>query len=674
MPWWDGCNAVHCGFWVNWSGGSAGGSTLTLPTQWGLVLTAFIALFIKVVGTYLWGIICFALHQSTASSEPEDDTFHQFQVTFRNTESETSFIWNLHKIAVAHKGTRFQTYKRSAWLILLAVLHGLGFAIAGGLSSQFLVASDQIQALPRKCGWMVDVPFGNKTNNMGNIANDTVFEQANALIVTARNMFQSSSIYSRICYARGEGRDTDCGLYFLDTLPYEAKLDAPCPFDQRICNSSAVLINSGPFRTDEHFGINTLAKDAMSLRKELTCAPINAENYSDGWFTTNTSVIYDVGTRVKGYKLGKKVLEDDDDVAFEEYTAMVAENEIKWGDAYYNLASLSHFQNYTGDKADLFTPIPELQTEDADLSLIYLRNRVSFRNPITDPFLNAQNCSTDKTKGHLCTSTNTLSFMGCNERYQFCTSDNKVCTPLTGLYALQVEPEGLNPTQKALYKILWKMIWSSQLNFQVGLIGSDNLVANRYLWDKGFFLGLSSKVPDNHWQQEVLNWMNTSLAVMQRSPASFARPGESDASSGISSLEYIVEPTDENYQLLCHKVKIRSAKFTSFSALRLFLILGFGILIIAANGFIPVLTAAWQLHYKRGVYKRTAWIESNTYQLLRLAAEGRSISPWEGKDEDVPVLKKRGCKFNLRDQSSREDDSADKGPKYQRLAEEESSP
>jgi hypothetical protein len=49
------------------------GSTLTLPTQWGLILSAFIALFIKVVGGYLWGIFCFALHQSSASPQPEDD-------------------------------------------------------------------------------------------------------------------------------------------------------------------------------------------------------------------------------------------------------------------------------------------------------------------------------------------------------------------------------------------------------------------------------------------------------------------------------------------------------------------------------------------------------------------------------------------------------------------------
>lgn len=54
--------------------GKVNGSTLTLPTELGLILTAFMALFIKLAGGYMWGIVCFILHQYRASAALEDDT------------------------------------------------------------------------------------------------------------------------------------------------------------------------------------------------------------------------------------------------------------------------------------------------------------------------------------------------------------------------------------------------------------------------------------------------------------------------------------------------------------------------------------------------------------------------------------------------------------------------
>jgi len=248
-----------------------------------------------------------------------------------------------------------------------------------------------------------------------------------------------------------------------------------------------------------------------------------------------------------------------------------------------------------------------------------------------------------------------------------------VCSPFKGVYALQESLKGLNPTQEALYEVLWRMIWSSQMNLQIGLVGRDNLVANQYLWDNNFSFGISSDLPENHWHAEVANWMNTSLATMQRSAAAFARPDEFDTGSGISSLQYIDEPEGPTMQLLCRKVKMRSAEFTSFSVLRLFLILAIGILIMSANGLIPELTAWWQRRTGQGAYKRLEWIESKAFQLQRMAAEGRGIGPWGGRDADVPVLAERTYRFNLTSMSLRGGDGLRGRHTYQGLAREESS-
>ncbi|KAF2680089.1 hypothetical protein K458DRAFT_111142 [Lentithecium fluviatile CBS 122367] len=647
MRWWEGCNTVHCGFWVNWSDGAVNGSTLTLPTQWGLIVTAFFALFIKLVGGYLWGIICFALHQQSASSRPEDDIYHQHQVILRNTEHETSFIWNLHKVAFAHKGTRSEAYRRSFWLILLAVIHGVSFSIVGGLSSSFIVLNNEVQLLPGQCGWVKEVPLTNLTD-------DATFAAANALIVSVRNGFRRSATYSRSCYAQAEGSNTACGTYIQAALPYDSNFEAPCPFDVA-CNGSAVVMDTGLLRSDKDFGINTQAKDAMSLRKQVTCAPLAGEKYTDGWLTSNDSLLIPPGEALIGYKFGD--LPQLTAAQLSQYTFRISGTRLQSGDSPYQVASQSFFQNYTGDQASHFDPIPEIRPSDADLSLIALTNRMTYRNPMMDKWFDAQGPLTI-TDGNLngtvtYQASNALSFLGCQERYQFCTSDTKTCTPFTGFYALEEELEGLSPTQNALYRVLWKMVWSAQLNLQIGLIGRENLVANDYLWDNGFSLRVSTDLPPDHWHHEVANWMNTSLAVMQRAAASYVRPEEFDAGAGVSFVKHISPPEDPAMQLLCHKAKMRSTEFTSFSVLGLFLTLALGMLILAANAFMPTIAAWWQRRTGLGAYKRLEWVESNAFQLQRMAAEGRGIGPWEGKEADVPRLAERGYMFNLTGESLR---------------------
>ncbi|KAF2868539.1 hypothetical protein BDV95DRAFT_580055 [Massariosphaeria phaeospora] len=669
MRWWDGCDEVRCGFWVNFEGGAIYGSTLTLPSQWALIFTAFVALFIKLAGGYLWQMLCFALHQSSSSSRLRDDVFYQFQVIFRNTEHESSFIWNLHKVALAHRGARFKTYQRAGWLFALAALHGLGFSLAGGLSSRFIVASNEVQLIPGKCGWIKEVPLTDLTD-------DGIFDAANALVVSTRNGYRRSATYSRSCYAGAEGDTAACKTYVRPSLPYNTTFDAPCPFDAKICDATAAVLDTGFLRSDEHLGINTRPEDAMLLRKALTCVPLAGEEYTDGWMTVNSSLI-PAGIRVKGYKFGDRI-ENVGTIDADQYTFVLAELSLQTGGLPYSLGSQSAFQNYSGDQAALFNPIRELQSTDADLSLVSLTNRVSFRVPVLDPWFTAQNCanatSTDTINGTVvCKSNNAFSFMGCQERVQICTADMKTCTATTGFYALQEGLEGLNPTQEALYRVLWKTIWNAQLNLQIGLIGRENLVANEYLWDSSFSLGLSANLPPEHWHHEVANWMNTSLAVMQRAATSFARPAEFNTGPDVSSLKYISEPTDPTMQLLCHRVKMRSAAFTSFSVLAVFLTFSFGLLIMAANGFVPIVVAFWQQRAGQGAYKRLDWAESHAFQLQRMAAEGRGIGPWTGKEDDVPRLSKQGSVFNLTSESLRRGAGGNTAHAYEMIAKEESS-
>jgi hypothetical protein len=195
--------------------------------------------------------------------------------------------------------------------------------------------------------------------------------------------------------------------------------------------------------------------------------------------------------------------------------------------------------------------------------------------------------------------------MGCREKYQFCAPGGKRCLPLTGLYAISTSPDNspsLSPIQQAVFQLFWKIMWAGQLNFQLGFVGRENLVANEYLWDAGFGFWLSARLPNDHWHSEVRNFMNTSLAMMQRSALVFARPPAFDVGPGVSSLEHTITPQDVEIEKLCHKIKARSGSHMSFSVLSLFLTIALGLFLIVSNLMLPQTVAYWERTGK-GLYK-----------------------------------------------------------------------
>jgi hypothetical protein len=95
-----------------------------------------------------------------------------------------------------------------------------------------------------------------------------------------------------------------------------------------------------------------------------------------------------------------------------------------------------------------FTPISDLLNATADTTVVGLTNRNNFGTPVSDPWFRADNCTL--IEGGLppvsCEAPSPLSFLGCQEQYQFCkvkasSSDRRgrsleSCTPLAGLYTL----------------------------------------------------------------------------------------------------------------------------------------------------------------------------------------------------------------------------------------------
>jgi hypothetical protein len=320
-------------FLIQAGNGAIHGSTLTLPNAWGLILVGFLALFVKTTGEHLWGIVCYTTHQLNASQKLQDDIHHQFQLVLRNTESEGSLVAQLLKLGWTHKGFRIEAYRRSFIFIILAAMNGVGFYAAGGLSSTFISNNNnEVQLLSDVggCGWMAE------PSNIRDIVDDKSFEEANALTVMTRYGFKRSAAYSRSCYMQTGANSTSCGTYMRPALSLNISTEVACPFDEKICNGKAISIDTGYIRSDHDLGINTRPEDSISARKVLTCVPLAAEKYTDGWVPVpdglNLTDLPD-GTLLKGYRFGPTLPIDDKD-PFANYTIVLNTFTLHYGIPY----------------------------------------------------------------------------------------------------------------------------------------------------------------------------------------------------------------------------------------------------------------------------------------------------------------------------------------------------
>lgn len=108
-------DAMHTGFWVNWSYGQIRGATLTLSHRNGGLLTAFLALFITIVGRSFWRLFCFIVHSRLSKPEnPQHTLHHQQQVVLRNAATGmiglqlfSQLAWKWRHITARH---RFRTF------------------------------------------------------------------------------------------------------------------------------------------------------------------------------------------------------------------------------------------------------------------------------------------------------------------------------------------------------------------------------------------------------------------------------------------------------------------------------------------------------------------------------------------------------------------------------------
>lgn len=291
------------------------GATLTLPKQWGVVLIAFLALFVRFAGSHLWNIVCFAVHQTRATPNDQDDIYHQFQVILRSGSSESRVLLDIMKIGWNRRNTALTITRRCLPLLSIASFHMLVIGSAGLFSSRAVTTSDEALAQSASCGWLAELSRSTYLTNDPQ-AEDT----AKTLLVMGRSSYQRSSIYSRACY--GEQYNdyfSICSSYIQRRINATVNVSAPCPFAPGACDGPAVSMDTGFMDSNYHLGINTHKSNRMSIKKVTTCAPILSERYSSGWFPAPSDPISN--DTWKAYSFGTPTTPDG---TFANYTFLIS--------------------------------------------------------------------------------------------------------------------------------------------------------------------------------------------------------------------------------------------------------------------------------------------------------------------------------------------------------------
>ncbi|KAF2184882.1 hypothetical protein K469DRAFT_633197 [Zopfia rhizophila CBS 207.26] len=628
------CQDVHCGVWINWNKGRYFGSTVTLPQESGFILIAFLALFVRFAGSHLWGVVCFTIHQIRATSSDQDDFYHQTQVLLRNASSESSVLWNMTMLWWSRK--RGNIFLRCLPVVLVSALHVTALGAAGLLSSRFITVGDVAVAKGSICGWMAEI----STN--ADLTNDTIgTDTANALLVAGRWTYKKSLTYSHTCYREHlETRNSLCQLYTQPRIESSVNMSSTCPFTKEICDSSAISIDTGFIDSDIHLGINSPKQDRISCRKVMTCAPLLGERYTDGWLPFPEELPNAIpNDTLKSYYFGPST--SPDGLIYSNSTFSIGNFSNYFVQIPYDFWLAKSFVANTSEST--FLPIEDLSVRDSDIFIIGLRNMASYISEVKDPWFNAS-YRIPESNPPLFVATNDLSFMACAAQYQFCS--NSDCSPLTGLYGItpdrQQNPK-LSPIQLAVFQLLWKAVWASQLSYTILLLREELLLAQDYQWDRSF---MSAPLPDNHWKNEIWNFHNVSLALLQRRVVEFASPPDVRVRPGVSSLQHIVRPELPELLKLCNAVKIRTTAYSNFSVLALVLTIVGGLLIIGLNLTLSTVVEWAQKRSRKYLYKRLEWIETSDLHLHRMACEGRGIGPWNGR-EGIPRMMVAEQRFSL---------------------------
>ena len=156
------------------------------------------------------------------------------------------------------------------------ILYIAAFGIAGLFSSRIVITDQAVLVRSDVCGaWPLSDQFADF--NFQNF-NDTpaVLQEREAYAINSRQDLTGSLAYVQTCYPE---ESSDCKSYIVGSLNQTINRNASCPFDDSLCLTEAIKIDTGYIDSAIDLGINAKPADRVWYRKIISCAVLSSDSF-----------------------------------------------------------------------------------------------------------------------------------------------------------------------------------------------------------------------------------------------------------------------------------------------------------------------------------------------------------------------------------------------------------
>ncbi|CAK4034500.1 Hypothetical predicted protein [Lecanosticta acicola] len=629
-------HSVYTGFWINWSQGSIGGATLTLSSQHGAYLVAFLALFVQLAGVYSWQILSYIFFNLKTSPQRTDDLTQQHLAILRNVASDFGTLWELVKASWKARHSHPRPYRRILYILASAFLHGLGFTIAGIISSRVTTTTSEALLRSNICGTWHTPPYDR--NQTDQSLEDALWEDKWDTVL------RESSNFAARCY-NTTAPSSNCNAYGRRIIPFATSTHSGCPFDPSMCvNDTVVRLDSGYVDSLQHLGINSPPSGRVGFRKVVECAPIKTEGYRRTFDAQNLTqdaidLISEIdsvqGHSFEAFYYGRSLAWDT------EATYVLSNNSFETSAGSFFVPYRMHAETavpYRLGADSVFTsfiPIPELNRTDAEVVLLFLANKAFYTSPVADPWFDARvpiGLNISVGKGYdfdMYSPRQSVAVLGCTDKTEICNpliDGGLNCTAIPAhLFTdnLDVLNQQLNLTSQQ-FSILKR--FSDPLTNSIDTSFAEN-------GDGGLLAGdltdnyISAGLPDNQWILELQNWFVIFLTMVQIRVSDYVGGFDNPQFN-----RYIVAPTPDE-QWMCSNQVAQRDDYASFSVLGLVIIFCLGHAIMILNLLLGRVNFVWLKRMKGNEYRAAQWKAMELLELQRAACTS-GLEPHENHKSD----------------------------------------